>query len=38
VSDRNAFLVRDLVGHKTLARTGRYVERAADPLRAVASA
>jgi integrase len=32
----NAFLVRDLLGHKTLAMTGRYVERAADPLRAVA--
>jgi integrase len=32
----NAFLVRDLLGHKTLAITGRYVARAADPLRAVA--
>jgi integrase len=32
----NAFLVRDLLGHKTLAMTGRYVERAAGPLRAVA--
>ena len=32
----NAFLVRDLLGHKTLAMTGRYVERAADPVRAVA--
>jgi len=32
----NAFLVRDLLGHKTLAMTGRYVERAADPLRALA--
>jgi integrase len=32
----NAFLVRDLLGHKTLAMTGRYVERAVDPLRAVA--
>jgi len=35
-ADGNAFLVRDLLGHKTLAMTGRYVERAADPLRAVA--
>jgi integrase len=35
-SGANAFLVRDLLGHKTLAMTGRYVERAADPLRAVA--
>ena len=34
----NAFLVRDLLGHKTLAMTGRYVERAADPLRAAADA
>lgn len=34
----NAFLVRDLLGHKTLAMTGRYVERAADPIRAVAEA
>src|SRR5262245_7588752 len=33
---RMAFLVRDLLGHKTLAMTGRYVERAADPLRALA--
>ncbi len=32
----NAFLVRDLLGHKTLAMTGRYVERAADPMRALA--
>ena len=32
----NAFLVRDLLGHKTLAMTGRYVERAADPLRMLA--
>ena len=32
----NAFLVRDLLGHKTLAMTGRYVEHAADPIRAVA--
>ena len=34
----NAFLVRDLLGHKTLAMTGRYVERAADPVRTVADA
>jgi integrase len=33
----NAFLVRDLLGHKTLAMTGRYVERSADPLRALAN-
>ncbi len=31
----NAFLVRDLLGHKTLAMTGRYVERDADPVRAL---
>ncbi len=30
------FLVRDLLGHKTLAMTGRYVERAADAMRALA--
>lgn len=29
----NAFLVRDKLGHKTLAMTGRYVERDAGPLR-----
>jgi integrase len=29
----NAFLVRDVLGHKTLAMTGRYVERVVDPLR-----
>jgi integrase len=34
----NAFLVRDLLGHKTLAMTGRYVERNVDPLRAAAEA
>jgi integrase len=34
----NAFLVRDLLGHKTLAMTGRYVQRDADPLRAAADA
>jgi integrase len=32
----NAFLVRDLLGHKTLAMTGRYVERAVDPQRGLA--
>jgi len=32
----NAFLVRDLLGHKTLAMTGRYVQRTTDPLRALA--
>lgn len=32
----NAFLVRDLLGHKTLAMTGRYVERSVDPLRYLA--
>jgi len=31
----NAFLVRDKLGHKTLAMTGRYVNRDADPLRAL---
>ena len=30
----NAFLIRDLLGHRTLAMTGRYVERDNDPLRA----
>lgn len=34
----NAFLVRDLLGHKTLAMTGRYVERHSDPVRAAADA
>lgn len=32
----NAFLVRDLLGHKTLAMTGRYVNRDVAPLRALA--
>jgi integrase len=32
----NAFMVRDLLGHKTLAMTGRYVERDTNPLRAAA--
>jgi integrase len=34
----NAFMIRDFMGHKTLAMTGRYVERAADPVRATADA
>lgn len=34
----NAFMVRDLLGHKTMAMTGRYVERAIDPMRATADA
>jgi integrase len=34
----NAFAVRDLLGHRTLARTGRYVERAAEMVRATADA
>lgn len=33
----NAFLVRDLLGHKTLAMTDRYVGKETDPLRAVAN-
>jgi len=33
----NAFLIRDLLGHKTLAMTGRYVERDIDPLRVAAN-
>jgi len=32
----NAFMIRDLLGHKTLAMTGRYVSKANGPLRAVA--
>jgi integrase len=32
----NAFLVRDLLGHKTMTMAGRYVSRNADPLRAAA--
>ncbi len=32
----NAFLIRDLMGHRTLAMTGRYVEKSVDPLRATA--
>jgi integrase len=34
----NAFMIRDLLGHKTLAMTGRYVSKHADPLRAAADA
>jgi integrase len=34
----NAFLVRDLLGHKTMSMTGRYVSKHADPLRAAADA
>jgi integrase len=34
----NAFAVRDLLGHRTLAMTSRYVERAADLVRATADA
>lgn len=34
----NAFQVRDILGHKTLAMTGRYVERHVDPLRITATA
>ena len=33
----NAFSVRDFLGHKSLAMSGRYVERAADPIRATAN-
>lgn len=33
LSGANAFAVRDLLGHKTLAMTNRYVERAADMVR-----
>ena len=36
MAGHNAFLVRDLLGHKTLAMTGRYVSRDTDPLRAAA--
>jgi len=34
----NAFVVRDLLGHRTLAMTGRYVERASEMVRATADA
>ena len=36
LSGANAFMVRDLLGHKTMAMTSRYVERAADLTRATA--
>lgn len=36
-SGANAFLVRDALGHKTLAMTGRYVSRDADPMRDLAN-
>lgn len=32
----NAFLLRDFLGHKTLAMSGRYVERTAAPIRDIA--
>lgn len=34
----NAFVVRDLLGHRTMAMTGRYVARAGDMVRATADA
>ena len=34
-SGANAFLVRDLLRHKNLAMTGRYVNRADDPVRSL---
>ncbi len=34
----NAFTVRDILGHKTLAMTDRYVSRDTDPLRRAADA
>jgi integrase len=33
----NAFTVRDLLGHRTMAMTGRYVQRDNDPIRAAAT-
>jgi integrase len=33
IAGANAFAIRDLLGHRTLAMTGRYVERAADIVR-----
>jgi integrase len=38
VTGANAFAIRDLLGHKTLAMTGRYVERAAEIVRGTADA
>lgn len=37
-TEANAFLVRDKLGHKTLAMTGRYVSRDATPLRKLSDA
>jgi integrase len=37
LSGANAFAIRDLLGHKTLAMTNRYVERAADMVRSTAN-
>jgi integrase len=37
LSGANAFAIRDLLGHKTLAMTNRYVERAADMVRNTAN-
>ena len=34
----NAFMIRDLLGQKTLSMTSRYVERDIDPLRTAADA
>jgi integrase len=34
----NAFMVRDILGHKSMAMTGRYVERDVDPIRATVTA
>ena len=34
----NAFMVRDLLGHKKISMTSRYVEKATEPLRAAADA
>jgi len=33
----NAFMVRDLLGHKSLAMTDRYVNRAADPVKVLSN-
>jgi integrase len=38
LSGANAFAIRDMLGHKTMAMTGRYVGRAADMARATADA
>ena len=34
----NAYIVRGLLGYKTMAMTGRYAEKATEPLRAAADA